>query len=399
MTPEAAAPVMSIRRSVVLLGSLSAFGPLSMDLYLPSLPQLQTDLGTSTTLAQLTMSACMMGLGLGQFVMGPLSDRFGRRVPLIAGVFVYTLMSLACAFAPNIGLLIVFRFVQGLGGAAGMVVSRASIRDMYAGSDLARMFSLVMLVSGSAPILAPIIGGQLTRFMDWRGVFLVLAGIGVVLVVGAATGVRESLPREARRVGGLSAVGRDFSIVARDRLVLGVILILACTTASFTTYLSMTSFIFQNEFAVSPLAFSGLYAINSFAYVLGSQVNGRLARRRSALWLLTLALGGGLVGAVLVLVAGLIPLPLVALCASLAIVTFFQGATNPNTAAIALRDHAARAGTAAALLGTAQFVVAPIIGPLVSLAGATAVTLGVTMVVALVLANVVLRVTVRPRLV
>jgi len=367
-----------------------------MDLYLPSLPSLGDDLGVNTTLAQLTMTACTLGLGLGQILVGPLSDKFGRRRPIILGVLLFALMSLACTVAPNIGFLVTFRFIQGLGGAAGMVVARAMVRDMYEGQALTRMFSLLMLVSGSAPIIAPILGGQLVRVVDWRGVFLVLFGIGAALFVIALLGVKETLPKERRQTGGFRAIGVHVTTVAKDGLFVAVVLVLGCTTASFMSYITMTSFIFQDEFGTTPTEFSIIFTINSVAIVLGSQLNGFLARRFSSFRLLGVALAGALLATLAVLDSAVMSAPLVALCASLAAVLFFQGWVNPNTTSIAMQDHGAHAGTASALLGTAQFVVGPLIGPLVSLGGASSLALGVTMVSCLALANVLWYAVVRP---
>jgi DHA1 family bicyclomycin/chloramphenicol resistance-like MFS transporter len=188
------------RRTIVVLGMLSTFGPISLDLYLPSLPELATDLGTSTSSAQLTITACLLGLAVGQLIAGPLSDQFGRRRPLLIGLVCYLLTSLACAFAPTIELLLVLRLLQGLSGAAGLVIARAIARDLYEGRALLIFFSRLILVSGLAPVVAPLLGGQLARVTDWRGIFVVLAGFGLVLLLAGLVGVPESLPGCRRRV-------------------------------------------------------------------------------------------------------------------------------------------------------------------------------------------------------
>jgi DHA1 family bicyclomycin/chloramphenicol resistance-like MFS transporter len=196
------APRSSQVRLVFIIGALSAFGPLSLDMYLPALPSLSQELGGTATQAQLTLTACLLGLAAGQVLAGPLSDALGRRRPLLAGLLGYTGASLLCALAPSVPILIGLRLLQGLAGAAGIVIARAVVRDLYSGTEAARFFSLTMAVNGLAPILAPILGGQLLRVTSWRGVFFVLAAIGLALVLVAALGLRETLPPPHRRSGG-----------------------------------------------------------------------------------------------------------------------------------------------------------------------------------------------------
>ena len=198
--PDAARPPA---RTVVVLGGLTMFGPLSLDLYLPALPQLADDLDASASAAQLTITACLVGLAVGQLVAGPLSDRLGRKRPLIVGLLAYVVASAACTLAPSATVLIVLRLIQGLAGAAGIVISRAIARDLYSGSALMIFFSRLLLVAGLAPVLAPVLGDQLSRIMSWRGIFWVLAGFGAVLLIAGWLGLRETLPPERRVIGGM----------------------------------------------------------------------------------------------------------------------------------------------------------------------------------------------------
>lgn len=186
----------------LMLGSFAAIGPLSLDMYLPGLPSLADDLKSSTSLAQLSLTACLLGLALGQMYLGPLSDAKGRRTPLIISLSVYGLSSLLCAFAPTIELLLLLRFIQGVAGAGGIVISRAIVRDLFSGTDLTKFFSMLMLVNGAAPILAPVFGGQLLQFTSWRGVFLVIAILGVLMVAAAFFGIKETLSPNFRSAGG-----------------------------------------------------------------------------------------------------------------------------------------------------------------------------------------------------
>ncbi|MBN9611894.1 MAG: Bcr/CflA family efflux MFS transporter, partial [Actinobacteria bacterium] len=240
---------------ILLLGLLEAFGPLSMDLYMPSLPELGRSLGASDATAQLTMSVCMLGLGLGQLIAGPMSDRFGRKPPLIVGVISYTVFSMACAMAPSIAWLLVFRALQGIGGAAGMVITLAIARDIFSGGQLARMLSWLALVGAVAPVVAPVLGGQLSRFLDWRGIFWVLAGLGALLLIAALAWLPESHPKERRTSGRVFALFTDAKVLLAHRDYRAVLLIATIGGAAFFAYLSMSSFVLQNGFGVSPPMF------------------------------------------------------------------------------------------------------------------------------------------------
>lgn len=369
---------------VVVLASLSVFGPLSMDLYLPSLPELGAGFGVGDALAQATMTACMIGLGLGQLVAGPLSDRFGRRIPLLVGVGAFAVLSLACAFAWTIELLLVLRFLQGSAGAAGIVIAVAVARDLHDGVALVRVLSLLAAIGALAPVIAPIIGGQLALLMDWRGIFVVLAAIGAVLTVVAAVAVRETLAPAQRHTGGLRMTARHFAHLARDRRFVLMFAIVAAMGTFFFGYLTMSSFVLQTGFGVSPQLFSLLFAVNAVATMLGAQANrmlvGRLGPRRA----LTLGIAGAAVFASAMLIAVLAQAGLPLVFAALSVSLFFYGSENPNTSGIALSGHGARAGTAAALLGSSSFVAGPLIAQTMTAVdgGASATTMAVTMTAA-----------------
>lgn len=367
---------------ILLLGLLQAFGPLSMDLYMPALPELTASLGTTDALAQATMSVCMLGLAVGQPIAGPLSDRYGRRRPLAVGVAVFTVFSLACALAPSVEWLLVFRALQGVGGAAGMVITLAIARDLFTGANLSRQLSWLALVGATAPIVAPILGGQLTRIMDWRGIFLVLAGIGALLLVAALLWLPESNPHERRTGGGSGRLLRDARVLLSPGPYRVVLLIASISGISFFSYLSMSSFVMQNGFGVSPQVFGIMFALGSLCNVVGSQTNrvlvGRFSPRSMYLAGLVIAFSGGaLAGLGALLGLGMIPF-----LAGLALYLVSTGFTLPNQHALALNEHSERAGSAAALIGMSALVVGPIVSPLVSLGGVTAHTLGLTMTVA-----------------
>ncbi|MFE6882353.1 multidrug effflux MFS transporter [Streptomyces sp. NPDC057702] len=389
---------MSARRAAFVLGSLEVFGPLSMDLSMPLLPHLARDLHTSDSLAQASMSVCMLGLALGQLVAGPLSDRLGRRRPLLWGVALFTVLSLLCAFAPTIETLLVLRFLQGVAGSAGIVIALAAARDIATGAELARLLSLLGLVGALAPILAPVIGGQLAAVLDWRGLFVVLAGIGAALLVVCATLLPETLPAGLRHAGGFAETGRRFHVVLRDRLFVCYLLVGACTGTAFFTYLASISFVLQDGFHLSPQAFGAVFAMNAIVAVFGSLSNRAVVRGAGPARMYVVGTTATAIAALGLLAAAVAGLGLTPLLIALALVLFCYGVISPNSSTLALSGHGERAGTAAALLGMSSFAVGPVIAPLVALGGTGQVTMALTMAVALVVACVLVWTTVRPRL-
>ncbi|TQL86911.1 DHA1 family bicyclomycin/chloramphenicol resistance-like MFS transporter [Microbacterium saperdae] len=388
---------MSTLRAMLVLGMLEAFGPLSMDLYLPQLPQLAASLGTTEALGQATMSACMIGLGLGQLVAGPLSDRFGRRRPLMVGVTAFAALSVLCAVAPNIELLLLARFLQGLAGSAGIVICLAIARDQFEGAELSRMLSLLFLVSGTAPIIAPVLGGQLARIMDWRGIFWVLGAIGVVLLLVVVFALPETLRPAERHGGGLRALGGHAGAVVRDRLFLAVLCAAAGGGVAFFTYLSMSSFVLQDEFGLSPQTFSLAFAAGALASIVGSQTSRLVVRRWGPL---RVYLGG--VTATLIATAAFLVLALTGtgvLGVVIALIGFMlcSGIGGPNGQTLALAHHGSRAGTASALLGMATFLFGPVLAPVAAgIGGTNAVTMAVTMAIAAAVAALAAWAFVRP---
>ncbi|WP_019634276.1 multidrug effflux MFS transporter [Actinomadura atramentaria] len=365
---------------VVVLGALTATAPLSIDMYLPALPELTDDLGTVAARAQLTLTACVVGLALGQVVAGPLSDRLGRRRPLVAGLAAYAAASLLCAVAPTVGTLTAARFAQGAAGAAGIVIARAVVRDLYDGTAAAKFFATLMLVNGLAPILAPVVGGQLLRVMPWPGVFAVLAGIGLALLVASLAGLPETLPPERRATGGVAATLRTFRGLLADRAFVGYALTLGFAFAALFTYISGSPFVLQDIYGLSPQQFSVAFGVNSVGIVAAGQVGGRLVGRVAL---------GRLLGAGLALVAaggaGLLTVVLAGagtagVLPALFLVAAGQGLVLPNATALALADRpAGSAGSASALLGLAQFAFGGAAAPLAGIGGeGTAVPMAAT---------------------
>jgi DHA1 family bicyclomycin/chloramphenicol resistance-like MFS transporter len=387
--PRGAAPTL------VALGLVSAFGPLSMDLYLPALPEIGADYVATDAQVQLTMSACMVGLALGQLVFGPLSDRIGRRRPLMAGIGAFAVLSVACAFAPSVWVLVGVRLLQGLAGSAGIVIARAMVRDRYSGSKLADAFSLLMLVSGLAPILSPLLGGQLLHVVDWPGLFVALALIGAGLLL-VSTRLPESLPARRRRTGGGRELLQGFATVSRDRAFLGATGVLMFAGAVLFVYIGMSSFVLQHEYDLSPSQFSALFACNALGILACNRTNQLLLRRLRPATALSVGLAVMAAAVLVLLLATTRGWGLVVVAPALLAAVGSVGFVLPNTNALALEGHGSNAGTASALLGTAQFLAGAAAAPLASLGGATAEAMARGMTASVAVAVLVLVAVVRP---
>lgn len=353
---------------VLILGGLSAFGPLSTDMYLPSLPALSHDLSSTVSQAQMTLSAGILGLALGQILAGPISDALGRRRPLLIGIAAFILASLLCIVAPSITILTILRFIQGTAGAAGIVIALAIVRDLYSGNTMARFLSLLMLVNGLAPIVAPIIGSQLLRFTSWHGVFVTLALIGVVLLSASAFGLHETLPTANRQRGGIFATFGAFRDLITDRRFVGYALSSGFAFAACITYISVSPFILQNIYGLSPQIFGLLFGLNALGIVIVGQINGRLVGRVSSQRLLTWGIAGIALGSISLLIVVLSGIGLVGVLPSLFVLVSSMGFIMPNAATLALSTTRA-AGSASALLGVLQLIIGPIAAPLVGLGG------------------------------
>lgn len=363
---------------ILVLGALSAFGPLSLDMYLPSLPILADDLHTTTSLAQLSLTFCLLGLSLGQLLAGPLSDVRGRRMPLIAGLILYGVSSILCAFAPNITILLILRFIQGLSGSAGIVLSRAVVRDMYSGSELTKFFSLLMLVNGAAPILAPIFGGQLLQFTTWRGVFVVLALIGILMLVSVMFGLPETLPENRRSKGGIGNTISTFGVLLRDRHFIGYALSQGLVIAGMFAYIAGSPFVLQTIFGVSPQTFSLIFAMNGLGIILAGQITGRLAGRVTeeklfAFGVILASIGGLTLLAMILFGAGLS-----GILPPLFIVVSCVGIVSTAGTSLAMQNYGRSAGSASALLGLLSYILGGLVTPLVGLGGSgTALPMGI----------------------
>lgn len=365
---------------LIVVGALSTFGPLSLDLFLPSLPRLAGDLRASEATAQLAVSLCMVGLAVGQLLSGPLSDRFGRRLPLLTGIVVFTLSAAGCALAPTIEIFLLLRLFTGLGGGAGMVVARAMVRDLYDGPTALRAFSLVAVVSGMAPVLAPLLGAGLLLVTTWRGVFGVLGGIGAVLL-GCALWLGETLPADRRHEGGLATTVTTMGRLLADRTFIAPTLAMCLTTCPMFVYISMGSFVLQAEpYVLTQQQYGAVFAVNALGIAACSRLNAQVGVRHGARRVLHVGTGLVLLGSLLVLVAAwadwstwVVLLGLFAAVGSL-------GLVFANGTYLALERHGAVSGSGSALLGLLQFSLGATVPPLVSIIGVSATTMAVTMV-------------------
>ncbi len=365
-----------------ILGALSAFGPLSIDMYLPALPSLSRDFHTGASEVQLTLSGCLLGLALGQMIAGPLSDALGRRRPLLIGLAAYALASLLCAVAPTVSMLVGLRVVQGIAGAAGIVIARAVVRDLHSGVAAARFFSLLMLVNGLAPILAPIFGAQLLRVAIWRGVFVTLSIVGVLLLAAVATGLGETLPQDRRQTGGIGATLRTFRGLLGDRVFVGYALSCGLAFAGMFSYISGSPYVLQDIYGVSPQLFSILFGVNALGLMTAGQINGRLVGRVSPRRLLATGLAGTAVGGIALFCVVVSGIGLAGVLPSLFLVVASLGFVMPNATMLALAEYPRTAGSASALLGVVQYGIGAAAAPLVGIAG-TATALPMAVVIAL----------------
>ncbi|MDQ7092366.1 multidrug effflux MFS transporter [Desulfosporosinus sp. PR] len=369
--------------TAIVLGALSAFGPLSIDMYLPSLPTLTRDLHTSTSLAQFSLTACLLGLALGQLVSGSQSDVRGRRIPLLVGLVCYTISSLLCAVSPSIGSLILLRFIQGFAGSAGIAISRAIVRDLYSGPEMTRFFALLMLINGVGPIVAPIIGGQLLEFTSWRGVFLVLCAVGGVMLLAVFFTLPETLSSKHRSQAGLINILRTFGDLISDRGFMGYALPQGLVMAAMFAYISGSPFVIQNIFGASPQMYSLFFAINGLGIIITGQVTGRLASRVSETKLFIVGLLLANLGGLCLLVSTLAGAGLAAILISLFLVVSSVGIVSTAGSSLAMENYGHSAGSASALLGLFSFVIGAIVAPLVGLGGGnTAIPMGVVIFVA-----------------
>ncbi|TKC19010.1 multidrug effflux MFS transporter [Robertmurraya kyonggiensis] len=367
---------------ILVLGFLSALAPFAMDMYLPTLPALASDLQASTSLTQLSLTFCLIGLALGQLIAGPISDARGRRAPLIIGMIIFIVSSILCAFTSSIIVLIVLRLIQGLAGSVGLVVSRAIVRDYYSGNAMTKFFAVLMLVNGVAPIIAPVFGGQMLRFTPWNGVFVVLAIIGMCLLLGVIFKLPESLPRERRKSGGLKDTFSSFQGIMKDRVFMGLSLSQGFVFAAMFAYISGSSFVLQEIFEVSPQVYSAIFGINSIGIVLASQLSSRLSFQFGEKKILAIGLITAVCGSLALLLMIQLQAGLLGVLVPLFVVITSVGFVAPTSTSLAMDRQGRNAGSASALIGLLQMGLGAIATPIVGIGGSlTATPMGLVMAV------------------
>ena len=363
----------------VFLGMMTAMAPLATDMYLPSLPVMQADFGISASLVQMTLTMTMLGMALGQIFAGPVSDYYGRKKPLIIGMTAFTVATIGCVLAENIMAFLCFRFVMGFAGASGIVVSKAIARDVCEGPELTRFFAMLMMVNGLAPIIAPVIGGQILLFTTWRGVFVTLVAIGFVLLL-ATLAYKETLSPE-KRLAGLKASFAKFPQLLKNRYFLGHCLLQCFAFGGFFAYISGSPFVFQNIFQVSPQAYSLIFGGIGVGLLVAGALPARLAGRVPDEKMLQTAMLISFFGSVLLFVGFWFEVGLAVILPILFFTITPLSVLGASSFSLALSRQGKNAGTASALLGFSSMILGGCMMPLVGIAGEhTAIPMCVMMI-------------------
>ena len=366
---------------VVFLGMLTAITPLATDLYLPALPIMPGELNTTASNIQMTIGIMTFGVAVGQLFGGPISDTMGRKLPLIVGNLLCVISGIICAFAPSIEILLLGRFLQGLTGSVGVVIAKAIARDFASGQELTKLFALLMMVNGLAPVLAPLIGGQLLLFTTWRVIFVILAVFSAILLVGSLL-FRESLPKEKRITGGVGVAVKNYITLIKDKPFLGQTLIQLFAFGGFFAYISGSSFVYQNIFNLSAQEFSYLFGINSCGIVLASAISSRVSNVITAKQLLTFSLWQLTIGSLLFLIAMIFEWSLIPVTTILFFTVCTVSLFGSASFSMAMTNYGKMAGSASAILGFASMFAAGIVSPLVGIGGDhTGIPMGITMLV------------------
>ena len=370
---------------VVFLGMLTAITPLATDLYLPALPIMPGELNTTASNIQMTIGIMTFGVALGQLFGGPISDTMGRKLPLIIGNLLCVISGIICAYAPSIEILLLGRFLQGLTGSVGVVISKAIARDFASGQELTKLFALLMMVNGLAPVLAPLVGGQLLLFTTWRVIFVILAVFSTILLVGSLL-FRESLPKEKRITGGVNVAVKNYITLIKDKRFLGQTLIQLFAFGGFFSYISGSSFVYQNIFNLSAQEFSYFFGINSCGIILASAISGRISNVITSKQLLTFSLWQLTISSLLFLIAMISGWPLIPVTTILFFAVCTVSLFGSASFSMAMTNYGKMAGSASAILGFASMFSAGIVSPLVGIGGDhTGIPMGIIMLVCAVL--------------
>jgi MFS transporter, DHA1 family, multidrug resistance protein len=383
---------------VIVLGALTALGPFTVDLYLPALPQLQDELQTSVSAVQLTLSATLIGFAVGQLIVGPWSDKVGRRIPLIVATAIHITTSLAIIVAPNIEILGLLRLLQGAGAAGGGVVAVAMVRDLFGGLPLVRMLARLAAVNGLAPVLAPLIGAQFLLITDWRGIFVFLAAYGLFVILAAIFFLVETQPAARRNDRGHSTAAERYRALLGDRIYIGVVIVSGMTFTGLFSYLTSSSFIFQDLFSFSPQQYGLLFAVNSIAIIIGVQTSSRIVKYLGAQWVLLGAVTLQFVAGASIVLLNMTVGTLEAILVPLWFFILACGFSFPCQQALALANHPGEAATAASVMGAITFGLAGAIGPFFKALGdPNAIPMGTVMAICATVSLLTFAFVIRPR--
>jgi MFS transporter, DHA1 family, multidrug resistance protein len=361
-----------------LLSMLGMLGPFNIDMYLPSFPEIAHDLGVRASLVQLSLTACLIGLAIGQIVIGPISDARGRRKPLLVSIFLFALSSLLCALAPNITTFVVARFLQGFTASAGIVLSRAVVRDVFSGRELTKFFALLMVINSTAPMIAPMAGGALLLlpFASWNTIFYFLGMLGLLIVLVVAFKLKETLPPEKRTPSSIKHSVHTMGSLFKDRSFIGYALTVGFVHGGSFAYVAGTPFVYQGIYQVSPQVFSILFGINGLAIVAGSFIIGRFSASIDERRLLRISVITAATATSILLVMTVIKGPLASLVIPIFIYMTTMGMILTSSFTLAMKNQGHRAGSASAVLGLLPLTLGSIVSPLVGINETTAVPMG-----------------------
>ena len=366
----------------LILGFLASIPPFATDFYLPALPQMTLDLSTNASLVQLSLTACLLGMALGQFVIGPYSDVWGRRIPLTVSLIIFVVSTILCAFSPNIWVLVILRFIQGFSGAGGVVLSRAIVRDLYTGYEVTKFMALLTLINGVITILAPVAGGQLLKITDWRGIFFILGVISIIILISMMVGIKETLPVESRTESGLKHTVSNFGNLFKDKTFMGYTLTSGLIFGGFFGYMSASPFVLQDIYGLSVQEYSFSFAINATGVILATYIADRFVGKLGESKILMFFLSLSLFASLLLLVSIPLQWNIIFILISFFLIFSCMGVVSMLCNSLGMQSQDKNAGSASALLGLVPFIIGAITAPLVGIGGGnTAVPMAIVIVI------------------
>ena len=366
----------------IILGFLASIPPFATDFYLPALPQMATDLSTNASFVQLSLTACLLGMALGQFVIGPYSDVLGRKIPLIVSLIIFVASTILCVYSPSIWVLVLLRFIQGFSGAGGVVLSRAIVRDLYSGYEVTKFMAILTLINGVITILAPVAGGQLLKITDWRGIFLILGVISFLIFLSVLFGIKESLPNDKRTESGLQNTILNFGNLVKDKIFIGYTLTQGLIFGGFFGYMSASPFVLQDIYGLSAQEYSFSFAINATGVILATFCAERLVGKYGETNILRFFLNLSLFASFLLFISILLKGNIMFILTSFFLIFSCMGVVSMLCNSLAMQSQDNHAGSASALLGLVPFILGAITAPLVGIGGSnTAIPMAIVIAI------------------